>query len=519
MTDVLHITPSREAFLQHAQEGNLIPVYREILADFETPLSAYRKIRSDGEAFLCESVEGGEHLSRYSFVGCNPRGIIRQDGDQVQVVEGGKVTATYTVSREPGEHHVRDGLEVVERVLGRYRAVDLPGLPRFTGGAMGFVGYEFIHDVEPVVPRPPKDELGTPTMYFLIADELLIFDRVRQTVTILVNAIIEEGAKPEDAYDDAVEEVDRLVSLLEQPLEHRPVSLAAEPPAAPFESNMEKDAFLANVAKSKEYIRAGDIIQVVGSQRFSTEVKADPLDVYRAVRSINPSPYMFLLELDGFSLVGASPEIHVRSEEGQVQIRPIAGTRPRGKTAEEDVAHEKDLLANSIYSYKENQFTREKRLSDLPQSYSKVVVEGIGGSAETLPPIHYYNQTNVELVAETMNRDDGDDTFLITEKTVKPISMMHPFFVMSNCKFLYNLKQYGFKTFGEHTDESYDSEEDVTKRASIITENMARLKGKSIKFYNQTKAIREHNLVTLQHVTGTYKTRLWQTLSQLWKNL
>ena len=346
MTDVLHITPSREAFLQHAQEGNLIPVYREILADFETPLSAYRKIRSGGEAFLCESVEGGEHLSRYSFVGCNPRGIIRQDGDQVQVVEGGKVTATYTVSREPGEHHVRDGLEVVERVLGRYRAVDLPGLPRFTGGAMGFVGYEFIHDVEPVVPRPPKDELGTPTMYFLIADELLIFDRVRQTVTILVNAIIEDGSKPEDAYDDAVEEVDRLVSLLEQPLEHRPVSLAAEPPAAPFESNMEKDAFLANVAKSKEYIRAGDIIQVVGSQRFSTEVKADPLDVYRAVRSINPSPYMFLLEFDGFSLVGASPEIHVRSEEGQVQIRPIAGTRPRGKTAEEDVAHEKDLLAD-----------------------------------------------------------------------------------------------------------------------------------------------------------------------------
>jgi len=188
-----------------------------------------------------------------------------------------------------------------------------------------------------------------------------------------------------------------------------------------------------------------------------------------------------------------------------------------------DILHrqmqEKDLLANSIYSYKENQFTREKRLSDLPQSYSKVVVEGIRTAAETLPPIHYYNQTNVELVAETMNRDDGDDTFLITEKTVKPISMMHPFFVMSNCKFLYNLKQYGFKTFGEHTDESYDSEEDVTKRAGIITENMARLKGKSIEFYNQTKAIREHNLLTLQHVTGTYKTRLWQTLSQVWKNL
>ena len=346
MSDAPHITPTAEEFLQHAQQGNLIPVYREILGDFETPLSAYRKIRSEGEAFLFESVEGGEHLSRYSFVGCNPRGVIRQQGDQVEVVEGGKVTATYTVSREPGEGHVRDGLEVVEKVLGRYQPVDQPGLPRYTGGAVGFIGYEFIHDVEPVVPRPPKDELGTPTMYFLIADELLIFDRVRQTITILVNAIIEDGAKPEDVYEDAVSEVERLVSLLEQPCEHQPVSFPVEPPVVPFESNMEKDAFLANVVKSKEYIRAGDIIQVVGSQRFSTEVKAAPLDVYRAVRSINPSPYMFLLELDGFSLVGASPEIHVRCEEGEVQIRPIAGTRPRGKTAEEDLALEKDLLAD-----------------------------------------------------------------------------------------------------------------------------------------------------------------------------
>ncbi len=346
MSEAPNITPTAEEFLAHAQQGNLIPVYREILGDFETPLSAYRKIRSEGEAFLFESVEGGEHLSRYSFVGCNPRGIIRQQGDQVEVVEAGKVTATYTVSREPGDNHVRDGLEVVEKVLGRYQSVDLPGLPRYTGGAVGFIGYEFIHDVEPVVPRPPKDELGTPTMYFLIADELLIFDRVRQTITILVNAIIEDGVKPEEVYEDAVSEVERLVSLLEQTCEHRPVSFPDEPPVVPFESNMEKDTFLANVAKSKEYIRAGDIIQVVGSQRFSTEVKAAPLDVYRAVRSINPSPYMFLLELDGFSLVGASPEIHVRCEEGEVQIRPIAGTRPRGKSPEEDIALEEDLLAD-----------------------------------------------------------------------------------------------------------------------------------------------------------------------------
>ncbi len=339
-----NIQPTQEEFLELSQQGNLVPVCRTILADFETPLSAYQKIRGDSEAFLFESVEGGEHLGRYSFVGCNPRGVIRQLGSRVDVFEGGRVKTSYTISREPGENHVRDGLEVVEKVLGRYTPVDLPGLPRFTGGAVGFIGYEFIHDVEPVVPRPPTDDLNTPTMYFLIADELLVFDRVRQTITVIVNAILEDGMRPEDVYEDAVGEIDRLVTLLEQPTEHVPVSLPAKAPDVSFKSNMEKDAFLAHVEKSKEYITAGDIIQVVGSQRFSTPVKARPLDVYRVVRSINPSPYMFLLELDGFSLVGASPEIHVRCEERHVQIRPIAGTRPRGKTADEDLGHEKDLL-------------------------------------------------------------------------------------------------------------------------------------------------------------------------------
>ncbi|MGD0253490.1 MAG: anthranilate synthase component I, partial [Verrucomicrobiota bacterium] len=241
---------------------------------------------------------------------------------------------------------VHDGLEVVERVMGKFRAVPVPGLPRFTGGAIGFIGYEFIHDVEPVVPRPPQDELQTPVMYFLVADQLLIFDRVAQTITILVNAILEDAENPAEAYENAVGEIERLVSLLEQPSEHQPVSLPAETPSIPFASNMTKEKFGASVLKAKEYITAGDIIQVVGSQRFSAPVKASPIDIYRAARSVNPSPYMFLLELDGFSLVGASPEIHVRCEDRNVEIRPIAGTRRRGKTAEEDLALEKELLAD-----------------------------------------------------------------------------------------------------------------------------------------------------------------------------
>ena len=354
--------PTLDEFQQLAAQGNLIPVTCRILADIETPLSAYRKIRGQGESFLLESVEGGEHLGRYSFVGCNPRAVIKQTGNRVEVLEGGKVVETFSVAGGPGDTPVdaagtgaqeashppivRDGLEVIERVMKKYRPVTLPGLPRFTGGAIGFIGYEFIHDVEPAVPRPPHDALHTPVMYFLVADQLLVFDRVAQTITVLVNAAIDEAASPAEAYEMAGEEIERLLSLLEQPSEHHPVSVPREVPSLPFQSNVAKEQFLANVAAAHSYIDAGDIIQVVGSQRFSVATQASPVDVYRAARSVNPSPYMFLLELDGFSLVGASPEIHVRCEDRRAEIRPIAGTRRRGKTAGEDAALETELLAD-----------------------------------------------------------------------------------------------------------------------------------------------------------------------------
>jgi anthranilate synthase component 1 len=352
--------PKLDEFLKLATQGNLIPVTRCLLADIETPLSAYRKIhRPGGESFLFESVEGGEHIGRYSFVGCNPRAIVRQIDDRVETLQNRKVVQTHRIRRTglarvegiaptgaEREAEVKDGLEVVERLMQQYKPTTVPGLPRFTGGAVGFIGYEFIHDVEPVVPRPPADELQTPVMYFLIADQLLIFDRVKQTLTILVNALLDDAASPQEAYAEAVGEIERLVSLLEQPTEHHPVSIPEELPAIPFESNVAKQKFEDNVLRAKKYITAGDIIQVVGSQRFSTPVTASPVDIYRAARSINPSPYMFLLELDGFSLVGASPEIHVRCEESRVEIRPIAGTRRRGVSANEDKDLEAELLAD-----------------------------------------------------------------------------------------------------------------------------------------------------------------------------
>ncbi len=341
--------PAKEAFLELARLGNLIPVGCRLLADFETPLSAYQKLRGQGQSFLLESVEGGEHVGRYSFLGCNPRAVVRQVGAHVEVLRHGRVTEVYhtpAAGQAYARQRVRDGLEVLERVLSRYRPVPVPGLPRFTGGAVGYLGYEFIHDIEPVVPRPPRDELGTPTLYFLIADQLLVFDRAEQTLTVLVNAALDESESPESAYDAAVADVERLLERLRQPAEHPPVVLPGEVPPVVFESNLGSERFYANVRKAKEYITAGDIIQVVGSQRFSARVPVAPLDVYRAARTINPSPYMFLLELDGLALVGASPEIHVRCEERRVEIRPIAGTRARGGTSEEDAALERELLAD-----------------------------------------------------------------------------------------------------------------------------------------------------------------------------
>ncbi len=340
--------PDQEEFLRLAGEGDLIPITRRILADFDTPVSAYQKLRGASESFLFESVEGGERLGRYSFVGFSPRCTIRQRGDRVSLLEGSRVAQEWSVRRRPaGPGEVRDALEVVERILGRCRQVSHPGMPqRFAGGAVGFVGYEIIHDIEPVVPRPPRDDLGTPTVYFLIADELLVFDRVSQVITLIVNARIGKGRDPAEAWREGVRRLDRIEERLAAPLQYRPASLLSEAPALDLISNQEKERFLANVERAKAYIEAGDIIQVVGSQRFSAPVASSPLEIYRAARTVNPSPYMFLLELEGMALVGASPEIHVRCEGGRVEIRPIAGTRRRGAGEEEDRELERELLAD-----------------------------------------------------------------------------------------------------------------------------------------------------------------------------
>jgi anthranilate synthase component I len=318
----MQIVPSRDAFLQLSRQGNVIPVCADLLADLETPVSAYAKLRGNGPAFLLESVEGGEHVSRYSFVGCNPRKVI-------------SATA-----------HDGDPLQQLEREMAAYRPVPVAGLPPFTGGAVGYLGYEYIHAVERTVPLAAKDDLGVPALWFMLCDSLVVFDRARQTLRLIVNAHVSGPGDAAAAYDQALAEIDRLRNALRQPSPLKSVSLAAAGAIKVPAGNFTQAGFEQMVDASKEFIRAGDIFQIVLSQRFSRDFKRSPLDLYRALRTVNPSPYMFILETGAFSLVGASPEVHVRLTGRKTEIRPIAGTRPRGKTHEEDVAHEKDLLAD-----------------------------------------------------------------------------------------------------------------------------------------------------------------------------
>jgi anthranilate synthase component 1 len=316
----MQIHPSRDAFLQLGREGNVVPVCADLLADLETPVSAYAKLRGQGPAFLLESVEGGENVSRYSFIGCNPRKIIfARAGDA-------------------------DPLQLLEAEMARYRPVEVPGLPPFTGGAVGYLGYEFIHTVERTVPLAAQDDLDVPMMWFMLCDSLAVFDRARQTLRLIVNAHIEGDAGL--AYDKAIAELQRLTSLLAAPSPLAPISLADAGQIEVPPGNCTRADFEKMVDDSKEFIRAGDIFQIVLSQRFSRPFSQTPLDLYRALRTVNPSPYMFILETGDFSLVGASPEVHVRLTGRRTEIRPIAGTRPRGKTPAEDAALEKDLLAD-----------------------------------------------------------------------------------------------------------------------------------------------------------------------------
>jgi anthranilate synthase component 1 len=331
------LLPSREDFRALAGRGNLIPVYREIIADMETPVSAFQKIDTGDHSFLFESVEKGGKFARYSFLGASPHLIFTARGKEITLREGNEQRA-YTCEGDP--------LHELERLMAGFKPVAHDELPLFYGGAVGYIGFEAVTQFEPTVPRAKKDDLGVPDAYFFITDTLLIFDHQERRIKIVANAHVSDPAQADRAYDAAVAKIEELEARLERPARARLLPIMTEVVPLEPKVNMTREQYVAMTEAMQEYIRAGDIFQVVPSQRFEVPFDGAPLDLYRALRLVNPSPYMFCVKLGGMALVGASPELHVRCEKGKVQIRPIAGTRPRGETPEEDDRLCAELLAD-----------------------------------------------------------------------------------------------------------------------------------------------------------------------------
>ncbi len=325
--------PAFDQFVKFAEEGNLIPVYREILADIDTPVSALMKLSTKAHVFLLESVEGGEKWGRYTFLGSDPRIVFKVRGDDVLISENSKSRV---------QRHEGNPLRYLKDLLNSYRPVLVDGLPRFYGGAVGFLGYDMVRYFEKIPARALND-VKMDDAVFLITDTLIVFDNIRHTIKVVSCAATEGTASLKDVYDETIDKIDRLIAIIRAPVEATERYRKVEN-EVPLGSNMSAEDFKATVEKAKEYIVAGDIIQVVLSQRFQAKNGIDPLDLYRALRYVNPSPYLFFLKLDETFLIGSSPEVMVRLDEGVAELRPIAGTRRRGRNEQEDRQFAHELL-------------------------------------------------------------------------------------------------------------------------------------------------------------------------------
>ena len=307
--------PTLAEVRQLARYGNLVPVYREVVADLETPVSAYLKVAQSPYSFLLESVEGAERLARYSFIGSEPYLVLK--------------TTEQT-----------DPLAAIQDELSKYRLVLSPDLPRFHGGAVGYFAYEAARHFENL-PSPDPDPLGLPQSIFMFADTVLVFDHLTHRIKVVSHAHLDGDIAK--AYHQATERIDAVIDRLARPIDYRNGTRRTSTTQSPVSSNVSQAEYEASVGRAKEYIAAGEIIQVVLSQRLSKTTSAPPFDIYRALRTINPSPYMYYLDLGQCHIVGASPELLVRVENDIVATHPIAGTRPRGRTTAEDLALEKEL--------------------------------------------------------------------------------------------------------------------------------------------------------------------------------
>jgi len=342
--------PSRDEFLEYAKRGNLVPVFRELPADLETPVSVYLKLRAGGNSFLLESVEGGEQIARYSFIGVNPARIIPLTPGPSPKGRGESVCSPLPLGEGLGVRG--DSLDLVRDALKNYRAVSVPGLPRFTGGAVGFLAYDIVNQFERVrTPRRqiksdgdyqtyPLDDL--PEAMFMLADTLIAFDHVKHRMLVIANAHVNGDAN--HAYAAATARINQLCARLRQPL--YPPMRDSVSNGFQLYSNVTRERYCDMVRAAQEHIAAGDIFQVVLSQRFERETHAEAFEIYRALRRLNPSPYMFFLDFGETQFVGASPEMLARLEDGVAQLNPIAGTRKRGANESEDAALAKELCSD-----------------------------------------------------------------------------------------------------------------------------------------------------------------------------
>ncbi len=326
--------PAKEEFLKIAREGNVIPVYKEMVADFDTPLSAFRKIDEGKFSYLLESVEKGEHIGRYSFLGTDPALVFESKGKEIKITRGDDVE-TFTTEEDP--------ISEIKKILEKFTFVAVKGLPRFCGGLLGYIGYDMVRFFEDL-PDSNPDEFNFPDTQLVLTDAILILDHVDHKIKVVSNVIVMDD--PAEAYDRGCKKVDYLLNRLKN-IEIKQDEINGKVMnSEEVGSNFTKEEFSKCVETAKEYIRSGDIIQVVLSQRFQRKTEADAFMVYRALRSINPSPYMYYLKFGGNRIVGSSPEILVRCEDDVVEVRPIAGTRKRGTTEEEDRRMEEELLSD-----------------------------------------------------------------------------------------------------------------------------------------------------------------------------
>jgi anthranilate synthase component I len=339
------VRPDRAEFRELARARKSVPLVREEVADLDTPLATFLKVDDGRTAFLFESAEGGERWGRYSIIGVGARAQLIAQGGLLERRVGERCERT-----ELPADRSRDPLETLRGLLDELRPAELPGLPKFAGGAVGFLSYDWVRYVERL-PERGRDRLRVPDLYFTVPEVVLVHDRMRQTLHVIVYADTRDPAQADAAYDAALARLDAVIAQLARPLPaHVSPALAAEPVAsgASLEafSNTTRARYHDTVKRAREYIEAGDIFQVVPSQRFTLPLRSDPLEIYRWLRVINPSPYLFFLRAGERVVLGSSPEILVRLEAGEVVVRPIAGTRPRGATPEQDRENERALLAD-----------------------------------------------------------------------------------------------------------------------------------------------------------------------------